>query len=236
MSDYGSGSRSAGFLGWLSSWRGGLGTKGHTEVFDRPDRAAVLSVDMIVGFCTEGPLASPRVAAIIPAVVELFEKAHRAGVEQFVLFQDTHSDGAPEFDAFGPHAIAGSRESETIPELTALPFSNRFEVIPKNSLSAVIETSFGDWLAAHQEIDRFVIVGDCTDLCVYQLAMHLKLSANARNIARSVIVPASCVDTYDMPVDSAAGLGVLPHDAELLHTLFLYHMALNGIEVVAGIE
>lgn len=227
--------RTAAFLDWLSSWRSGLETVSAREIFDKPDRTAVLSVDMIIGFCAEGPLASPRVAGIVPAVVELFVKAHEAGVTQFVLFQDTHSDDAPEFEAFGPHAIVGSRESETIPELSALPFSSAFEIIPKNSLSAVIGTSFGDWLKSRPAIDRFIVVGDCTDLCVYQLVMHLKLSANAMNARRSVFVPANCVDTYDMPVDRASELGVLPHDAELLHAVFLYHMALNGIEVVAGV-
>lgn len=223
------------FLDWLSSWRSELETKSVHETFDEPDQVAVLSVDLIVGFCTEGPLASPRVAGIVPAVVRLFDKAHQAGVTQFVLFQDTHTDDAPEFEAFGPHCVAGSRESGTVPELTALTFSDGFEIIPKNSLSAAIETSFSDWLKSRPAVDRFIVVGDCTDLCVYQLAMHLKLSANAMNVRRSIIVPANCVETYDMPVGRAAELGILPHDAELLHVVFLYHMALNGIEVVAGV-
>jgi hypothetical protein len=48
-----------------------------------------------------------------------------------------------------------------------------------------------------------------------------------------VVVPADCVDTYDLPVAVAQSLGALPHAADLLHLIFLYHMALNGIEVVA---
>ncbi|UCF06450.1 MAG: cysteine hydrolase [bacterium] len=223
------------FLHWLSGWRASLAEMPAPEAFGKPDRTAVMSVDLIKGFCYEGPLASPRVAAIVPAVVTLFERAYGHGIERFVLFQDTHDEEAPEFDAFGPHCVAGSTESETIDELAALPFANLFTVMPKNSLSAAIGTGLDGWLASNADVDRFIVVGDCTDLCVYQLAMYLRLTANTTGMERSVIVPADCVDTYDMPVGRAAGLGALPHDGDLLHTLFLYHMALNGIEVVAGI-
>jgi hypothetical protein len=44
------------------------------------------------------------------------------------------------------------------------------------------------------------------------------------------------VDTYDMAVDIAKSIGAIPHDGDLLHAIFLYHMALNGVEVVAGIK
>jgi hypothetical protein len=39
-----------------------------------------------------------------------------------------------------------------------------------------------------------------------------------------------------MPVDVARSLGILPHAGDLLHLIFLYHMALNGIEVVAHVQ
>ena len=53
--------------------------------------------------------------------------------------------------------------------------------------------------------------------------------ANARQLRRRVIVPADCVDTYDRGVAVAAEQGGLPHDADLLHAVFLYHMALNEL-------
>ena len=224
------------FLHWLGEWKRGLASRPIDEVVAEPARTAVASVDMIVGFCSEGPLASSRVAGIVAPVAKLFENMHASGVKHFLLFQDTHEEDAPEFESFGSHCVAGSKESETVPELSKLPFSDLFTIIPKNSLSAALGTILDEWLASHRDVGQFIVVGDCTDLCVYQLAMHLKLSANASNIKRSVIVPADCVDTYDMPVDRAEGLGILPHDGELLHHLFLYHMALNGIDVIATIR
>jgi nicotinamidase-related amidase len=198
-----------------------------------PATTAIFSADMINGFCHFGALASDRVNALIGPVVDLFTRAHALGVREFVLMQDTHAPDAPEFAAWPPHCVRGTPESETIPELAALPFANLFTVVEKNSLHPGHETTFDAWLAEHPEVRTAGVVGDCTDLCVYQLAMHLRVVANARNIPDvRVIVPANTVDTYDLSPDAAAAIGAFPHPAQFFHEVFLYHMALNGIEVV----
>ena len=56
--------------------------------------------------------------------------------------------------------------------------------------------------------------------------------ANANNLKVNVIVPENCVETYDTSVKTAESLKIMPHDGNLIHTMFLYHMKLNGIEVV----
>jgi nicotinamidase-related amidase len=207
-----------------------------SEAVPHPQRAAVLSVDLIVGFAYEGPLSGPRVAGIISTVAALFRQAKAAGVESFCLVQDCHTEDALEFGSFGRHCACGSKEAETVPELLELAFSDRFTVIPKNSISSAIGTTFDAWLnARHQEVDTFIVVGDCTDICVFDLAMHLRLRANAHDYQQRVIVPADCVQTYDLPVDAAVNLGIMPHDGDLLHAIFLYQMALNGIEVIASL-
>ena len=198
---------------------------------------ALVSVDLVKGFCSEGPLASPRVASIIPTVVRLFQRAHDLGVRHFLLTQDTHDPDAVEFTAFPPHCVVGTSESETIDELNNLPFANLFTVIPKKSLSSNIGTGLDPWLGAHPEVNTFIIVGDCTDLCVYQAAMYLRLRANVLGLRDvRVIVPADCVQTYDLSVETAEKIEALPHDGDLLHRLFLYHMALNGIEILAHLS
>jgi nicotinamidase-related amidase len=191
-------------------------------------------VDLTNGFCCEGPLASPRVAGIIPATVRLFQRAYDLGVRHFLLPQDTHDADALEFLAYPPHAVGGTSESDTVDELKALPFSDSFSIIPKNSVSCDIGTDLDPWLDAHPRVTTFIVVGDCTDICVYLMAMHLRLRANVLGVGDArVIIPADCVQTYDLSVEAAAQVGALPHDGDLLHSTFLYHMALNGIEVVA---
>jgi hypothetical protein len=78
-----------------------------------------------------------------------------------------------------------------------------------------------------------VAVGDCTDICVYQLAMHFRMRSIADRRRVEVIVPEDCVQTYDVPALGQAG--ITPHDGDLLHLVFLYHMALNGIRIVSRI-
>ena len=225
------------FLRYLEAWYAALPAADLAEIVGaHPERVAVCSIDMIDGFCTEGPLAGPRVHALIPPVVEVFTRAHELGVRNFVLAQDTHDPDTPEFKAYPPHCIRGTAESRTVRELAELPFATTLTTIEKNSLSSHIGTGLGDWLRARPQLDSFIIVGDCTDLCVYSVAMHLRLEANALNLQRRVIVPASAVDTFDTPVNVARDLGIMAHDGDLHHVLFLHHMAQNGVEVVAELR
>jgi nicotinamidase-related amidase len=224
------------FLKWVGNWKENLPTLDLAAEVGDPATATVLSVDVINGFCYQGPLSSPRVAAIVPPIVRLFERAHALGVRHFILTQDTHEEEAVEFGSFAPHCTRGSKESDTVPQFKALPFFDQFTTIPKNSLSSSIGTELPAWLDAHPKVTTFIVVGDCTDLCVFQLAMHLRLRANAhQRAADRVILPADCVDTYDLSVQAAQGLGIFPHHGDLLHLIFLYSMALNGVEVVAGV-
>ncbi|MCU0490352.1 MAG: cysteine hydrolase [Chloroflexaceae bacterium] len=221
------------FLAYLEEWYEALPTLPLAEVIGgEPGRVALFSIDMINGFCKEGPLAGPRVGALVPPVVSLFERAYGAGVRAFVLTQDTHNPNTPEFGAYPPHCIAGTPESQTVAEIASLPFAREITTITKNSLSSHLGTTLNQWMQEHPQLDTFIIIGDCTDLCVYSAAMHLRLEANALNLQRRVIVPASAVDTFDTPVEVARELGIKAHDGDLHHVLFLHHMASNGVEVV----
>jgi nicotinamidase-related amidase len=221
------------FLAYLDEWYANLPAASLADVVgNAPDQVAVFSVDMVNGFCKEGPLASERVGALAAPVANVFRRAYDLGVRAMVLAQDTHDPNTPEFAAYPPHCVAGTPESETITELAELPFADEMKVIPKNSLSGHIGTSLDAWKAAHPALETYIIVGDCSDLCVYSMAMHLRLEANAHNLARRVIVPTNAVNTYDTPVAAARELGIPAHDGDLHHVLFLHHMAQNGVEVV----
>lgn len=225
------------FLSALVEWERTLPSIAWSDLREEAQqgRVALISVDMINGFCHEGVLSSLRVQGIIPAVVAAFEGAYAIGVREFVLAQDCHTPDSVEFADFPPHCQAGTSEADTIPELASLPFANLYQVVPKNSLNAFYGTHLGEWLDAHRNLSAVVVVGDCTDLCVHQSAMHLKLYANAYNLKMRVIVPEDAVQTYDMSIETANALGALPHDGDFMHLIFLYHMRLNGVEVVREI-
>jgi len=225
------------FLSYLADWHARLPALDLAAELKEPQRAAVISEDLVKGFCTVGLLSSPRIQGVVTPAVRLVKRAHELGVPHLLLLQDTHEPDAVEFGSFPPHCIRGTEESETVPELATLPFARQFTIIPKNSLNPALALSFQDWLVRHDDVRTFIIVGDCTDLCVYQIAMALRVRANdlqRRNLR--VIIPADCVDTYDLSVDVARSVGAMPHAGDLLHLIFLYHMALNGIEVVATVD
>ncbi|MEW6649855.1 MAG: isochorismatase family cysteine hydrolase [Chloroflexota bacterium] len=228
--------RSRQFLDFIEGWVANLPVMLLQDAAPHPERAAILSVDVIEGFCRVGPLASPRVAAIVQPITTLFIRAWEHGIRRIILTQDAHEAEAVEFASWPPHCVRGTPEAQTVAEFKALPFFDQIVVLEKNSISSGLNTGLDAWLQAHPQVDTFIVVGDCTDLCTYQLAMHLRLDANARQKHRRVIVPANAVDTYDRTVTTAREQGGLPHDGDLLHAVFLYHIALNGIEVVARIE
>jgi nicotinamidase-related amidase len=230
------GQQSQPFLAYLEDWIASLPTLSLKQAFPNPDLSAILSVDLIQGFCTVGPLSSPRVNAIVAPITRLMQSAWDAGVQNILLSQDTHEPDAVEFGAWPPHCVRGTQESEAVEEIKRLPFYNQLPTFPKNSINSLANTGLSVWLESNVEVNTFVVVGDCTDLCVYQLAMQLLTQANARQIRRRVIVPVNCVDTYDRSIEDARALGGFPHPGELMHATFLYHMALNGVEVVQSVE
>jgi nicotinamidase-related amidase len=229
------------FLNWLVDWYNNRPTVEFAQLLEEvendPSRVAILAVDVTVGFCSEGSLSSRRVGRIPGPIARLFQRAYDLGVRHFVLPQDTHSENAVEFESFPAHCVRGTGEPVTVPELKNLPFSDLYFMIEKDSISSDIDTPLGDWLDSHPEVTTFLVVGDCTDFCVYQLAMYLRLRANARNLREvKVIVPMDGVDTFDIPVNVAQEIGAIPHHADLMHLIFLFGMAQNGVQIVASVE
>ncbi len=228
--------KSRAFLDWLSEWYAHLQPIPLSAAITEPARTALCAVDLLEGFCFEGTLSSPRAAACIQPSADLFRRTYERGVRNFISIQEWHSEHAEEFKAYGTHCVRGTQEAELVHELASLPFARNIEIVHKNSLHTIVGTTMEQWLEQHSLVDTFLIVGLCTDLCIYDLALDLKLRANSRDIPRRVIVPANCVSTFDLAPDVAQKRGAVPHDADLAHTYFLYMMALNKIEVVSAIS
>lgn len=226
------------FIEWMFNWREGIKPTSlkNLAVQNNPRSIGILSVDVIEGFCTVGPLASPRVNQIIQPIVELFTSAWAYGVRDILLTQDTHEPDAVEFAQYAPHCVRGTTESEAVAAYKALPFYDQITVLPKNSINSALAPGFAEWIAARPEVTTWIVVGDCTDLCTHQLAMYMRTWANQNQLRDvRVVLPVNTVDTYDLPVDTAEKLGIIPHDAAFLHLVFLYNMMQNGIEVVSQI-
>jgi nicotinamidase-related amidase len=200
-----------------------------------PQHCAVVGVDLVEGFCRTGPLHSPRINALVGPTADFLTRCHAHGVRDFLFPCDAHQKDSPEFAAFPPHCLAGTEESRLVSDLLALPFADQFERLDKRSVSSMIETSLATRLQGDQ-FHKIICLGDCTDLCLYHLATGLRFLANSSGLRWDIVVPANLVATYDLPVEAATQLGVLPHPGDLLHELFLYHLELNGVTVVASLD
>jgi len=225
------------FIEWMLNWKANLKPLSLSSLTQAdPKRVGIVSVDVIEGFCTIGPLSSPRVNNIVEPITRLFKLAWEQGVRDIALPQDTHPADAVEFAQYGVHCVRGTVESQTVAAFKALPFFDQITIQEKNCINSGVNGAFVEWLKARPQITNWITVGDCTDICTYQLAMYLRTSAN-ENQRRGIriILPENCVDTYDLPVETALKIGSTPHGAELLHLVFLYHMMLNGVEIVSEI-
>lgn len=230
--------RDAQFFEWLetrSAQRSPLDLRTLIQEAGGPSRCAVLVVDLVEGFCREGPLASPRVESLIAPTVEFLTACHAEGIETFLFPCDAHQDDSPEFQAFPPHCLAETEQSELVAELKALPFANLFERLDKRSVSSLVETGLATRLQGDQ-FQTLICLGDCTDLCLYHLATGLRFLANSDGLTWEVVVPANLVATYDLPVPLAQEIGAMPHPGDLLHDIFLYHLELNGIRVPSALH
>ncbi len=209
-----------------------------------PEHIYVVYVDILMGFCECGHLSSPLVNEVVKPIADWTEYIFKKGflARNLVFLNDCHPKDAVEFEAFAPHCMRDTEEARVVPSLRKyLELAEEQEqVFLKNATNGLfgknaIGIRFCDWLenVFQKGKSAFIVIGDCTDLCIYQNAMGIRLLANELNARTRVIVPKAHVRTYDLPVESAESLGVMAHDAKYLETVFFYHMIANGIEVIS---
>lgn len=185
-------------------------------------KTALVIVDMINGFAREGALQSPRVEEMIPQITELSKKCDELEVTK-LAFADSHTIASPEFDAYPAHCMAGTYEGEIVDEIKEV---GGYTLIPKNSTNGFLEDEFQKWLKENQQVNTFIITGDCTDICIQQFAITLKTWFNKQNKKVRVIVSINTVETFDLGM----------HNSDLTNVMALYNMIINGVEVVKTIE
>ena len=182
-----------------------------------PQRTVLFVVDMVEGFAVSGAMSSPRVGDLISPIAGMVRRCAGRGIPA-VAFADTHTADSLELASYPPHCLRGTAESRVCAEIAE---AGKLTLIEKNSTNGMAEPAFQQWMANNGDKDTYIVVGDCTDICVYQFAVAAKTWHNARNRPLRVIVPLDLVDTYDAP----------GHDAALANACSLYSLMQNGIEV-----
>ena len=147
----------------------------------------ILVVDMLKGFLEEGyPLyIGEGCRSIIPHIQKLLEKESKTD-SSVIYICDNHTPDDLEFKMFPPHCIAGTPETEIIPELSGYIG----EIIPKRRYSGFFDTPLEGRLKELRP-DKLIICGVLTNICV------LHTAADARNRDYEVVVPVDCVASPD---------------------------------------
>ncbi|MFC1979785.1 cysteine hydrolase family protein [Chloroflexota bacterium] len=147
----------------------------------------VLVIDMTRAFLEEGHAlyCGDKARSIIPKVQRLLERELAQGAAVLFL-NDHHERDDLEFKMFPPHSIAGTAETEIIPELAEYPG----EVIPKKRFSAFYGTTLDERLNQLKP-EKVIFSGVCTDICV------MNTVADARNRDYQVEVPVDCVASFN---------------------------------------
>lgn len=187
------------------------------------EKTAFLIIDMIKGFAKAGSLSSERVNRLIPRISELLSS--KDGLNK-VFVCDAHSQNAVEFQSYPVHAVFETEESQLVDEL--VPYADQHSVIlQKNSTNGMATAELKAYIEQNKNIDNFILIGDCTDICILQCALGLKAHFNELNLLKRVIVPYAFVDTYDLEINN--------HHGDLMNLFALYNMKINGIEIHKGI-
>lgn len=176
-------------------------------------------VDMNNGFAKSGALYSPRVENLIHPISH-FAKFMKSNNCDIIAFTDSHTPDSIELRSYPSHCLHNDLESDIVDEIKAIEGIN---IIPKNSTNGFFALDEFDY----SPFNNIIIVGDCTDICIYQFAVTLKAHFNHFNLDKNIIIPIDLVDTYDIP-------GV--HSAYLMNLVFLNSMIQNGIDVVKTIN
>jgi nicotinamidase/pyrazinamidase len=152
-------------------------------------RAVIVVVDALNGFCRFGNLASRRLDSVVPGIRDYLGRQLGAGARA-VFLADTHTADDPEFKVFPPHCVEGSGEEEIVDELRE--FADRSIVVRKRRYSGFFGTDL-ERILVELGPNCVEVVGVCTDICV------LHTVADLRNRDYQVAVHGALVATYDAP-------------------------------------
>lgn len=170
---------------------------------------ALIVIDMLVDFMEPGGalFCGDAAMGIVPEVERMVKEARKEGIPVLYI-TDLHHPEDLEFRMFPPHCVVGTMGSEVLPSLQP---AKGDAVVPKRRFSGFFGTDL-DLRLREQGIDSLVLVGVCTNICVFYTA------ADARMRGYRVVVARDAVASFDA---DAAGFAL----REMERTL--------GVEVVS---
>ncbi len=160
----------------------------------------LLVVDMVNGFVVEGPMADPYIQTIVPPIRREMIKFIKDNKKAVAIVKEDHDDNSIEFKSYPEHCKRKTKEAEIVDGLKDL--EKYCQVFLKNSTSAIWAPGFMEMikqLIKNPNFKRVIITGCCTDICIMNLAIPLKMFFNQFNIDVEVMIPENAVETFNIP-------------------------------------
>lgn len=157
--------------------------------------SCLIIVDMINGFVKEGPLADPAICSIIEPIEQII-KDFKQKDYPIVALCDAHQANSKEFDAFLPHCLKDTKESELIDEFKV--YEKDMLVFEKNSVNGFLSPAFQQWFQKQPTFKNYIVVGCVTDICVLNMASTLMAYIHQHNLDAKVIVSKDTSETFEI--------------------------------------
>ncbi len=180
----------------------------------------LIVVDMINGFTKEGAMASSNILHIIPEIKDI---AHEFSIDSnkgIMFIKDVHDDNSLEFKRYPIHCCRNTSESEVVSELKE--YEKMSLVHEKNSTSAIFSKGFLENINQMKKLEKVVVTGCCTDICIINLAVPLRNYFDEHNKDIEIIVPENAVETFDS----------LSHSKDKWNSMAFEFMSAGGIKLV----
>lgn len=186
--------------------------------------SAIFVIDMNNGFCEEGALADPTIKRIVPNIRKIIMDGLKRESALFFV-NDKHTEDSVEIKRYAGHCIT-PREQKTIKELSIFEeYADR--VFYKNSTCALFAPGMMEMLLQMKNLERIVITGCCTDICIMNFAVALRNFMDEWNVDVDIVVPINAVETFHIPN---------VHEREEANQFGYRVMESNGIRLVKEMD
>ena len=186
--------------------------------------SAIFVIDMNNGFCEEGALADPTIKRIVPNIRKIIMDGLKRENALFFV-NDKHTEDSVEIKRYAGHCIT-PREQKTIKELSIFEeYADR--VFYKNSTCALFAPGMMEMLLQMKNLERIVITGCCTDICIMNFAVALRNFMDEWNVDIDIVVPINAVETFHIPN---------VHEREEANQFGYRVMESNGIRLVKEMD
>ena len=186
--------------------------------------SAIFVIDMNNGFCEEGALADPTIKRIVPNIRKIIMDGLKRESALFFV-NDKHTEDSVEIKRYAGHCIT-PREQKTIKELSIFEeYADR--VFYKNSTCALFAPGMMVMLLQMKNLERIVITGCCTDICIMNFAVALRNFMDEWNVDVDIVVPINAVETFHIPN---------VHEREEANQFGYRVMESNGIRLVKEMD